>query len=71
MPLSENQADRVAEVMRKNLGSKAALQLMEDMNEAAYGRNKNRESLKSFKRIIQALKESSKGGNKAPDSNKK
>jgi hypothetical protein len=60
MPLTVKQANDVADVMRRKLGAKTALELMEEMNEAAYGVKKDRPSLKSFKRIIKALEGSKK-----------
>lgn len=55
MALSEKQAKRVAKKMAKELGPEEALDLMNKMNIAAYG-PKPAKSLRSFKRIIAALK---------------
>ena len=57
MALTVKQAIQVANVMRERLGNKLALELMKEMDEAAYGKKKDRPSLKSFKRIIQALED--------------
>jgi hypothetical protein len=55
MALSEKKAGRVAKVMVTKLGKKEALDLMNEMNTAAYGK-KPAKSLRSFKRIISAIK---------------
>ena len=55
MALSKKQAGNVAKVMVTQLGKKEALDLMNSMNEAAYGK-KPAKSLRSFKRIISAIK---------------
>ena len=55
MALTKNQAAKVAQVMLATLGRKTALDLMNKMNEAAYGKNPAK-SLRSFRRIISALK---------------
>ena len=54
MALSRKQAEKVATVMVTELGKKQALDLMNKMNEAAYGKNPAK-SLKSFRRIISAI----------------
>ena len=54
MPLSKKQAGKVAAVMVTELGKKQALDPMNKMNEAAYGKKPAR-SLRSFKRIISAI----------------
>ena len=54
MALSKKQAGNVAKVMVTQLGKKEALDLMNSMNEAAYGK-KPAKSLRSFKRIISAI----------------
>jgi hypothetical protein len=54
MALSKKQAAKVAKVMVTQLGQKEALDLMNGMNEAAYGK-KPAKSLRSFKRIISAI----------------
>jgi hypothetical protein len=56
MPLSRPQALKVAKVMVARLGKQDALDLMNSMNEAAYGK-KPAKSLKSFRRIISAIPE--------------
>jgi hypothetical protein len=54
MALTKKQAANVAKVMVNELGKQEALDLMNKMNEAAYGK-KPAESLRSFKRIINAI----------------
>jgi hypothetical protein len=54
MALTKKQAAKVAKVMVTQLGKREALDLMNKMNEAAYGKNPA-ESLRSFKRIISAI----------------
>ena len=54
MALTKKQAAKVAKVMVTRLGKQEALDLMNKMNEAAYGKNPA-ESLRSFKRIISAI----------------
>jgi hypothetical protein len=54
MPMSKPQAGKVANVMVAELGKQDALDLMNRMNEAAYGKNPAK-SLKSFRRIISAI----------------
>jgi hypothetical protein len=56
MPLSNKQAGKVAKVMVAQLGKQEALDLLNSMNEAAYGK-KPAKSLKSFRRIISAIPE--------------
>ena len=55
MALTKKQAEKVAKVMVTQLGKQEALDLMNEMNEAAYGKNPAK-SLRSFKRIISAIK---------------
>ena len=55
MALTKKQAGKVAKVMVTQLGKQEALDLMNEMNEAAYGK-KPAKSLRSFKRIISAIK---------------
>ena len=54
MALSKKQAEKVAKVMVTQLGKKEALDLMNQMNEAAYGK-KPAKSLRSFRRIISTI----------------
>jgi hypothetical protein len=56
MALTKKQAAKVAKVIVIELGKHEALDLMNKMNEAAYGKNPA-ESLRSFKRIIGAIEE--------------
>ena len=55
MALTKKQAEKVAKVMVTQLGKQEALDLMNEMNEAAYGK-KPAKSLRSLKRIISAIK---------------
>jgi hypothetical protein len=55
MALTKKQAEKVAKLMVTQLGKQEALDLMNEMNEAAYGKNPAK-SLRSFKRIISAIK---------------
>jgi hypothetical protein len=54
MALTKKKAGRVAHAMVSQLGRKAALELMERMNEAAVGK-KPAKPLRSFKRIMNAI----------------
>ena len=54
MALTKKQAEDVAKVMVAQLGKQEALDLMNRMNDAAYGKNPAK-SLKSFRRIISAI----------------
>lgn len=54
MALSNKQAGKVAKVMVTELGKQDALDLMNKMNEAAYGKNPAK-SLRSFRRIISSI----------------
>ena len=54
MALSKKRAEKVAKIMVTKLGKKGALDLMNEMNEAAYGKNPAK-SLRSFRRIISAI----------------
>jgi hypothetical protein len=54
MPLSKPQALKVAKVMVAQLGKQDALDLVNRMNEAAYGKNPAK-SRRSFRRIISAI----------------
>jgi hypothetical protein len=54
MALSKKRAEKVAKIMVTKLGKKGALDLMNEMNEAAYGKNPTK-SLRSFRRIISAI----------------
>ena len=54
MALSKKLAEKVAKIMVTKLGKKGALDLMNEMNEAAYGKNPAK-SLRSFRRIISAI----------------
>ena len=54
MALSKKRAEKVAKIMVTKLGKKGALDLMNEMNEVAYGKNLAK-SLRSFRRIISAI----------------
>jgi hypothetical protein len=65
MALSKKQAQRVAKVMAAQIGKEEALDLMDRINKAAYGK-KPAKSLRSFRRIISALSKITKLGGKKP-----
>jgi hypothetical protein len=52
--LTKKQAEDVVKVMVAQLGKQEALDLMNRMNDAAYGKNPAK-SLKSFRRITSAI----------------